>query len=295
MGLLLKLTPQTRGILVLSILMLICFYCYAQEGRKIELNSYLMGATFQLEGDSFTTGTVKGTAFFVGPPTKTKDGQSYFVLITAAHVFEKIKGDQATLILRKVNKDYSYEKVFHKIKIRKNGKPLWTRYDDKEVDIDVMYITSLPPGVEITLLPMDFLADDKDLVTIGIHPGDELMCVGYPFGIPWGSGEFPILRSGKIASYPLLPTKKTKFFLYDFEVYPGNSGSPVYMSDRMRAIPSKELEKISSVVLQVNTIVGIVSDEYFYGTKISKTPIKLAKVVHASLIKETIEKLPEQP
>ncbi|MCX6999992.1 MAG: serine protease [Candidatus Sumerlaeota bacterium] len=277
--------------LVLSILMLFCFYCSAQEGRKIELNSYLMQSTFRLVGDKSTTETVTGTAFIIGRQSKTIVGQNYFVLITAAHVLENMKGDQATLILRKVNKkDWSYEKVPYQIKIRQNGKPLWTRHDDKDVDVAAMYII-VPSVVEITLLPMDFLADDNDLGIIGIHPGDELMCVGYPSGMSWGSGDLPILRSGKIASHTLLPTKTTKVFLYDFEVSEGNSGSPVYMSDRLHPIPPQETEKISPVVIQVNTIVGMVLGQYFH----KGVPLKLALVVHASLIKETIEKLPEQP
>jgi hypothetical protein len=198
----------------------------------------------------------------------------------------------AKFILRKVKKDWYYESVHQMIKIRQNGKPLWTRHDDKDVDVAVMYI-SVPPEVAITLLPIDFLADDKDLVTIGIHPGDELMCVGYPFGTRGGSCEFPILRSGKIASHSILPTNKTIKFMYDFEVFEGNSGSPVYMSEILRPMLSRDTEKISPVIVKVNVVVGMVIGQYLH--KGDNIPLKLAEVVHSSLIRETIKKLPDQP
>ena len=266
-----------------------------------------MQSTFRLRGDSFTTGSIEtGTAFFIGRPSKKTPRQSYFVLVTAAHVLEDIKGDDAQLILRKVNKqDWSYEKVPYPIKIRQNGKPLWTRHDDKDVDIAVMYVPFTQKDVEIleiTLLPMDYLADEKLLVTIGIHPGDELMCLGYPFSQGWGSGDFPILRSGKIAS-ALLPIKNNKVFLYDFEVFKGNSGGPVYMSEALRSITFKERDKTFISIKPVNIIIGIVIEEGVlivktetpYEKKENTIPLKLAKVVHASLIRETIEKLPELP
>lgn len=278
---------------------LFCFWGNTQEAKKIEFNTYLMQSTFRLEGE----GSI-GTAFFLGRPPKKKGGGAYFVLITAAHVLENMKGDQAELILRKVNKDWSYEKVPFKIQIRKDGKPLWTRNDDKDVDVAVMYIDNIPSEeVEISLLPIDFLADDKDLITIGIHPGDDILCLGYPFGKGWGDGVFPILRSGKISSHPLLPTRKTKVFLYDFEIFKGNSGGPVYISDSLRPIFPKDKDTELITIKPVNIIIGIVSEEFItnisseshYEKKLEKVPLKLSKVIHASLIKETIEKLPERP
>ncbi|MBV8682505.1 MAG: serine protease, partial [Caulobacteraceae bacterium] len=41
---------------------------------------------------------------------------------------------------------------------------------------------------------------------------------------------FPILRAGRVASYPLGPSKAFPTFLLDFRVFPGNSGGPVYLN-----------------------------------------------------------------
>jgi len=75
---------------------------------------------------------------------------------------------------------------------------------------------------------VDLLATDEVFIRYEIHTGDELLSLGYPFGLPANSAGFPILRSGKIASYPLIPAKKHRTFLYDVQAQSGNSGGPVY-------------------------------------------------------------------
>ena len=79
----------------------------------------------------------------------------------------------------------------------------WTRHP--QADVAAMYIR-LPVDVLPSILPTTLLAEDEGLKAYGLHPGDELNCLGYPLGAESNPSGFPILRSGKIASYPLLPT-----------------------------------------------------------------------------------------
>jgi len=126
---------------------------------------------------------------------------------------------------------------------------------------------------EIPMLSTDLLADDKIMERFEIHPGDELLCLGYPlraevFG-------FSILRSGKIASYPLLPAKDTKTFLFDFEVFKGNSGGPVYFVDKGRRYGGT-----AHVAESIQFVAGIVTRQH--------EKLRLAVVVPAYFIKETL-------
>jgi hypothetical protein len=263
---------------------LLCDVVAAEE--RLELNTVLMESTFKLQGEGS-----RGTAFIIGRPSKKEPEKAYYVLVTAAHVLDSIRGDTAQVALRKKKKDGTWEKVPYTIKIRHNDKPLWIRHD--EVDVAAMYI-GLPKNVDIPLLPIDFLVDDKNLEQFEIHPGDELMCLGYPLGAEGPAG-FSVLRSGKIASYPLLPTKQIKTFLYSFEIFEGNSGGPVYF------VESGRTYKGSMHVVTIQFIAGLISKQYFATETIVslrekkelKHALSLAVVVHASLIKETIEKLPE--
>jgi hypothetical protein len=43
-----------------------------------------------------------------------------------------------------------------------------------------MYV-EVPRGLPITLLPPEFRADDKRVEALEIHPGDEILYLGFPF------------------------------------------------------------------------------------------------------------------
>jgi hypothetical protein len=156
-----------------------------------------------------------------------------------------------------------------------------------------MYVR-LPEAAGIPLVSTDLLADDKSLSELEIHPGDNLECLGYPFGMESSDAGFAILRSGKIASYPLLPTARTKTFLLDFMVFKGNSGGPVYMVESTRTYRN------ATHMGTIYFIAGIVTEEKSfseqfvgqYSAELHQYQLGLAVVVHASLIKEAIYMLP---
>jgi hypothetical protein len=218
-------------------------------------------------------------------------------MVTAAHVLNEMQGDAATLYLRRKvdEKTNSWVAVPVPLAIRANGQPLWKQHP--EADVAVMYIT-IPTAIPIALLPTTVLADDQMLTEYEVKPGDELRCLGYPLGNASNEAGFPILRSGRIASYPLLPTDKTKTFLLDFRVFKGNSGGPVYFVERMRPIPHT-LGSYNNF----HFIVGLVSGEVLYSEQsggqysqeLHQTQLGLANVVHASLIRQTIDMLPPPP
>jgi S1-C subfamily serine protease len=234
-----------------------------------------------------------GTGFVIGKPSGRGDKSLYYVLVTADHLLKSVKGDKITLHLRKKTED-TYQRIEHTVRIRKDGKNLWTKHP--EADVAVMYI-SLPKEADIALLPLTFLATDENLKAYEIRPGDQLFALGFPLAQEANEAGFPILRTGTIASYPILPTTKTKYFLFDFEVYKGNSGGPVFL------IAQNRFYKGSTHIGIVRMILGLVSQEravYEYRKSIYETeqkthPLKIAVVVHATFIREAIERLPDKP
>lgn len=267
----------------LSLFLLFSIMIYA--GKSYELNTILMRSTFKLSGKYKS-----GTCFILGKPMKEETGKAYYVLITAAHVLESIEENMAILNLR-TRKNNRYEKLPIVILIRKNGTPLWVKHPS--ADIAAMYVT-LPKEADIHLISTNFIASDKKLKKFEIHPGDELFCLGFPLGAEANKAGFPILRSGKIASYPIIPTKETKRVLFDFEVFEGNSGGPVYF------VESNRNYKSEIHIGTIRFIFGLVSQQKYMEEKISslreirkeKYPLGLAVVIHASLIKETLNMLP---
>lgn len=273
-------------------------FVIAEDPSDDEINTILMRSTFKIEGKAKnsiypTTGTTTGTAFILGVPTKTNPNKAYNVLVTATHVLDNIDGDKAILYLRKKLED-SFVKFPFEFPIRIENKDLWTRH--KEADVSVMYLSSLPPGVDLPkIIPVTWLADDNVFKDVQLHPGDELSCLGYPLGAESNEAGFSILRSGKIASFPLTPSEKIKNILFDFEVFEGNSGGPVYFTQTGRVYKGQ-----SNIGVTNRFIVGIVSEQHFLIQKnstldeerLKKYPLKLAIVVPASFIKQTIDILP---
>jgi hypothetical protein len=257
----------------------------AQE--SFDLSTVLMKATFKISGPNMI-----GTCFIIGRPNPQDPNWSHYVLVTADHVLKGISGESASLSLRKKVKT-GYIKMNWSIRIREKKKSLWTKHPD--VDVAVMYI-SLPKEAEVVLLPMKFLATDIELEKYEIRPADRLLALGFPFGQESNNSGFPILRSGVIASYPILPTKRTKSMLFDFEVFQGNSGGPVFMIEKNRSYSGNVF-----VGRTTQFIVGLVSQERSmkikyqtpYEQKLQSHPLKLGIIVHASLIKEAIEMLPQ--
>jgi hypothetical protein len=173
----------------------------APKNELFEINTQLMETTFQLLGPSAKVPgeTTSGTVFLVGKPIG--DGKALYVLITAAHVLDDVSGDLATLLYRWRNEDGTYSQQPYQFSIRENGKPLYVKHP--AVDVAALYMRMPNSFSKIKLIPIGLLIEDSDLNKFEVHPGDELLCLGYPL-FATGQYGYPILRSGKIASYPLV-------------------------------------------------------------------------------------------
>jgi hypothetical protein len=248
-----------------------------------ELNTILMESTFGIHGPKKGDASKIsfGTVFLMGKasPDPTK---AYYVLITAAHVFGDIEGENGTLTLREKHGDGSYTQKFWNVKLRDKDTTLYVKH--KDLDVAALYV-DMPDDLNVSIIPIGLLADDEVLTKFEIHPGDELLCLGFPLFVSSEAG-FPILRSGKIASYPITPTKIHKSMLFDFRVFEGNSGGPVYFVDRGRTYGNS-----AHLGETVQFVVGLVTSQL--GSKVYNNQfVQLASVVPSTYIRETIDLLP---
>ncbi len=257
----------------------------AAQSQSFELNTVLMQATFEITGPQAgaPARTSFGTVFIIGRPMKSDPMRSWNVLVTAAHVLDGIGTETATLMLRKPDGKGLYAPFAYSLKIHEKGTDLYTKHES--ADVAAMYV-SLPDDLGIKLLPMDFLADDKAITDIELHPGDQVSCLGFPL-LAFGPGGFPILRSGRLASFPLTPAKTVKELYYDVLLYGGNSGGPVYYSFENRVFAGGTHIGITQgilglVIQQANSIIPEFADK----------PLNLGVIVPAVYIRETINKLP---
>jgi S1-C subfamily serine protease len=247
----------------------------------------MMRSTYKIQ-----SGGVLGTAFIVGQPYTNDALRGSTVLVTAAHVLSEMPSSNATIFLR-IKEGDTFKKRPYDFPIRSNGTNLWTCHP--KADVAVMRIV-LPRDADIyeVFPPTTILADDKLLTDIQLHPGDEVRILGFPYGFEANDAGFPVLRSGKIASYPLTPTSKVQTFLLDFQVFRGNSGGPVYLLER-RSLSDQDVSSIS-----IFRILGLISQEATINESVStldensvkRHQLGLGVVVQAQAIKEAIDLLP---
>jgi hypothetical protein len=218
-------------------------------------------------------------------------------MVTAHHVFDDIQGDFATIYLTQKQADGTFAKFPFTLQIRNKGANLWTKHPT--ADIATM-LFPLPESFRNSidgLAGTELLARDIDIQSQDIQPGEELSCLGFPFGLESNSAGFPILRSGKIASFPVYPSKIAPQILLDIRIFGGNSGGPVFFDYvNRRRFGSKaqpvDLRGIIGVLRQ-----DISRDETFEGyfeTSTRRDPIGIAGVIPAQFVMETLEIMMQQ-
>lgn len=245
-----------------------------------DLSVDLIKATVQLEqplGDG--TRTV-GTGFLISDPTP--DGKPRTILVTAAHVFDKMPSVSAKIGYRIEGGDGVWRFDPETLKIRDGDHPLWVKHPTRDVAVMVV---EAPPEFVKAAIPINYLAQDDTFNKYALGPGDEMMALGFPRGLSANPAGFPILRSGRVASYPLAPATNFPTFLMDFSVFPGNSGGPVFMAEGARRRPG------ASESQEVQFVAGLLTQQ----VELSGERLEIGIVTHAKFIRETLALLDKVP
>jgi S1-C subfamily serine protease len=185
-----------------------------------------------------------------------------------------------------------------------NGSKRWREHPELDVDVIAFDVTQTLvdyPQVERKWATYSDFVDKAKLGEMDITIGEEIIVIGYPEGLKQGKTNFPIVRSGIIATQigePLIDyveengTKRQKVvrgFLIDGATIPGSSGSPVVLKPVTgRAVKGNIVLGIAHPML-----LGIVSETLYSSVKTAKWNIPsfagLGLALDANTIKETIE------
>jgi hypothetical protein len=250
-----------------------------------DIGTALMRSVFKIEGPSSkVVGELSfGTAMIIGKPIDAN--RANYVLVTAAHVLNEIQGEVATITLRKLGDDGSFLPLKLQFRIRDGVVNRYFVHESQ--DVAAAYIV-LPVNADVRLLSTSFLVTDDRIKKLELHPGDELYTLGFPLYLDINS--FAVLRSGILASFPLTPMEKVEAFYFNFRVFQGNSGGPVFFDFANRNYLSRGTE-----IGREWGIVGLVSSEVTSSATGEETPLDVSKIVPALFIGQLIDRLPSVP
>ncbi|WP_339913901.1 serine protease [uncultured Brevundimonas sp.] len=252
----------------------------SQPAPAWDLTLGLINATVQLDQPDGNGQRTVGTGFLVEAPRP--DGTPRTVLVTAAHVLERMPEAEARIGWRVALPDGSWRFTPEPLRIREADlTPVWTRHPER--DVAVMEIVA-PETFARAAIPLGWLAGPDAFDTWQVGPGDELLSLGFPRGLSANRAGFPILRVGRIASWPLTPISAFPTFLLDFPVFAGNSGGPVFWTPTARKRPDTVLPPhpfIAGVLVQEVLVAG--------------ERLEIGVVTHADYVREAIALLDAAP
>ncbi len=110
----------------------------------------------------------------------------------------------------------------------------WFMHPNPEVDLAIIPMRPLEAaaneqGIELYYHPIDSRLALNDTTSHALDAFEDVLFVGYPSGVWDQVNLMPILRRGTTATPLALDFEGRKEFLIDAAVYPGSSGSPVFI------------------------------------------------------------------
>jgi hypothetical protein len=171
-----------------------------------------------------------GTGFLVKADLRNNPGSAVILLVSNKHVFEGSKG---------------FVVAFHKRKPSLNEPDLGQIYRFQAKDYSGAYFAHLNPNVDLACVNISTVIEqlhaqiyykflDQSLFANFSEPdldaGQRVIFVGYPDNRYDQVHNLPIIRSGVIASHPKVDFNGEPQFIIDAQVFPGSSGSPVFLN-----------------------------------------------------------------
>lgn len=254
----------------------------------------LLFTTLRIKSTDTAGRTSIGTGFLLKRPVGEDQYKIY--LVSNKHVLSEADKVELTFTRTKNGEpDIGNTITFPITDIKANV----TGHPDPTVDIAVIACTGL-----FLMLPnqLYFKAVDYDMLASFTEPelsvAENVSFVGYPDDRYDAVNNLPLMRQGMIASHPKYDYNGHPYFIIDAQVFPGSSGSPVYidltyenMKNGQIVIGKRDI-KLLGIVAQtmirnnqlqaINTSTQLVTQEV----------LGLGIVFKATAIKELIDSMP---
>lgn len=192
-----------------------------------------------------------GTGFLFGDLVeKTEDDTNRYTvyLVTNKHVLNNLD-----LILVRFNPQNDQSAKDYPAPLKNtDGNTLWTGHPDPDIDVAVLPVNI--NNVRAEGMKCNFFQSDKhvnnisDLVSNEASEGDFIYIMGFPMGIVAADRQHVFVRSGVISRIKDLFEGRSKDFVVDAFVFPGNSGGPVITKPELQSIQGTKASNNSRLI-----------------------------------------------
>jgi len=191
-----------------------------------------LNATEKMMWSTYPLGTPKGmaTGFAIGQRDAKTPGGVALVVVTSVHVLETIGRGPFVVGARVTDAAGEPRLALIRLQPPRGHERFYVRHPVHDLAAFELPI----PAEARSVVKVPLFLDDKSFAARGdpLRAGADVSFLGFPDVMPGTSDAFPILRSGKVASYPVGPSNTQGYFLIDADVYPGDSGAPVFRTGR---------------------------------------------------------------
>ena len=171
-----------------------------------------------------------GTGFLVKADLKSQPDKVIILLVSNRHVFEGSKKFVVNFHKRKTTENEPDLGQIYRYRVDDYSQ-VYFAHSNPNIDLACVNITSIIVQLNTQIyyksLDQSFFANftEPDL-----EAGQRVVFVGYPDNRYDPKHNLPIIRSGIIASHPKVDYNGEQQFIIDAQVFPGSSGSPVFLN-----------------------------------------------------------------
>lgn len=200
--------------------------------NQISTDLLFVTVRIQVSHNDGTSST--GTGFIIN--LSRQDKASIPVLVTNQHVIKNAQ--YVSIELFKMNSETNEPMTEEKINVRIEG-PFSQNFQSEELDIAFVPLAQLLQKLLEQKIPIYFKSVGTGIfcskeIEENLSSIEEVIFIGYPLGIEEKSKKLPLVRRG-ITSTPVWTNysnsnaQNNETFLIDAGVFPGSSGSPVFI------------------------------------------------------------------
>ncbi len=255
--------------------------------KKLSIQENISHLTAKIETQDSSGNRYSGTGFFFN--LDIGDGKYVPLLITNKHVVKDMVKGRFLFTEKTADGDPILDKHFG-INYEVDFEKMWVMHPDANVDLCALPINVLIKAASQLGHTLYYSTLGNGNIPNGTAKNDidaieDVLMVGYPNSLWDATNNLPIARKGITATHYNVDYNGEKKFLVDMAVFPGSSGSPVFIFNK-----GTFTKKDGGVYLGSRFLfLGIVTEVFI---KSVKGEIKVVPVPTANIKLETVTDIP---